>query len=553
VFLDQHEFGDTPPSGSVELPVFLQKTVRFSMLLSVIPCPQTALSGNCSQAGASGTLSIVKHTRLILLIFLFPFLASAQSPTLVQHVSCPNSNAFGSGSGGTINPTNPDYFCPLPELTQAGNTLLLGFFADNTNAPTWTLSDDKNNTWTQADSATDTHGNIFRVYYATGIAAGTHMLHIHQTAPTNGFLAVSASEYYNVGALDKASCNASSNSTSITAGSITPTNSGDLLWQWAVNAAVPEVSPFTVGSQSNINWQFLGTDIHDADAVQGGVYNSTSAINPTFTGTSGNWDSCAMALVPSTAGTLPTATFRIVHVQHAQQLSSDASTYTNQFPTSGNLLVLSFFSGGNTITGVTSTPSNTWTATGPPAGDGVQTKTQIFYAPKASNSNSLTYSVTQSGTLTGTTFMMYDVVGANASPFDKDSGGQSGVQTAPSGDPTLTTCSGCFTPTNANELVVGNFGEAWCSSTNLTAPSGGLFDAAYYTGNTYSGPQSVDQNNGWFHFYNPSATPETVTWQQICGSNSNNNAWGGRVAAFMSASSGVQKPTPPSGLKAVVN
>jgi len=494
----------------------------------------------------------MKHKGLLLLAFFLPLVSAAQTPTLVQHVTCPNSGAFGSGFGGTINATNPDYYCPLPELAQAGNSILMGFFADNTGSPTWTVSDDKSNTWNLASSATDSSGNIFRVYYASNIAAGTHMLHIHQTAATAGYLAVSASEYYNVGGLDASACTAgSSSSTSISAGSITPTVLGDLLWQWAVNAAVANVSPYTVGAQSNITWQFLGTDIHDGDAVQAGIYNSTSAINPSFTGTSEKWDSCVMAFKPASAGNAPASAFRIVHMQHAQQASSDPVTYTNQFPTSGNLMVMSFFSGGNRITGVTSNPSNTWTPTGSPVGDGVQTMDQIYYAANVVTSNTLTYTVTQSGTLTGTSFMMYDITGAASSPFDKDSGGESGVQTAPSGTPTLKTCDACFTPSAANELVTGNFGEAWCSSTGLN--SEGLFDTAYYTGNSYSGPQSVDQNNGWFHFYSPNTNPVTVTWAQTCGNNSNNNAWTGRVAAFKPGNLGNQPPAPPTQLKAVVN
>src|SRR5262249_16016301 len=153
-----------------------------------------------------------------------------------------------------------------------------------------------------------------------------------------------------------------------------------------------------------------------------------------------------------------------------------------------------------------------------------QVTSQIYYAANASTSTAMTYTVARSGTLTGTGFMMYDVAGAAVSPFDKDSGGQNGFQTGPPSDnTTLTTCNSCLTPSAANELVIGNFGEAWCTATALNSPSSGLFDAAMYSGNSYSGPQSVDQNNGWFHFYNPSASGVTTTWAQVCGSNPNNN------------------------------
>ena len=171
----------------------------------------------------------------------------------------------------------------------------------------------------------------------------------------------------------------------------------------------------------------------------------------------------------------------------------------------------------------------------------------------ASTSNSLTYTVTQSGGLTGTTFMLYDITGAASSPFDKDSGGQTGQQTGPPSGNTTLKMSGPSSPSNANELIIGNFGEAWCTADALSSPGGGLFDTAVYTGNSYSGPQSVDQNNGWFHYYDPNTAAVNVTWAQECGSNTNNNGWAGRVAAFMPASSVTRQPVPPTLLKAVVN
>jgi hypothetical protein len=484
---------------------------------------------------------------------MFPLLAAAQTPTLVQHVSCPNAGAMGSGVGGPQSST-PTYKCPLPEPTQAGNALVLGMFSDNTNAPTWTVSDDKSNAWTLGPSSIDSSGNIVRIYYALNVAAGTHMISVSASTQTRGYLAISASEYYNVAAssaADGSSCHAGSNSTSITAGTITPTTAGDLLWQFAANVAVAEVSPFTVGSQSNITWVFNGTDMHDGDATQAGVYSSTAAINPTFTaGTSESWDSCVVALKAGSAGNAPTSAFRILHMLHAQETSSDGSTYKGQFPTSGNLLVASFISGSNTITGITSNPSNSWTATSSATLGGVQVVSQVYYAPSASTSNSLTFSVSQTGTMTGSTFMMYDIVGAATSPLDKDSGGQSGEQdTIVSA---LTSCSSCLSPSAANELILGNFGQAWCTGTNINVPSGALFDTATYNGNSVNGPESVDQNNGWFHYYNSGTNALSATWAETCGS-TQESAWAGRLAAFLPASSVTQKPAPPTQLKAVVN
>ena len=487
---------------------------------------------------------------LFLISFFFACsLGWAQTPTLVQHVSCPNAGAMGSGNGGPQSST-PDYLCPLPEPSQAGNTLLLGFFSDDTNTPTWTISDDKSNTWNLAQSRTDNYGNIFSVYYALNVAAGTHMVKVHASTQTLGYLAASISEYYNVAtssALDTSNCYAGGSSTSIAAGSITPSASGDLLWQFAANANAASVSSFTEGAQSNLTWSLNGTDIHDGDATQAGVYTSTSAINPMFSsGTSQPWDSCVMALKAASAGNAPTASFRIVHMLHAQQRSTDASTYAAEMPTSGNLLVISYISGGNVITGITSNPSTTWLSTGANASI-TWAVSQIYYAANAATSNTQTFSISQSGTITGTTFMFYDIAGAASSPFDADSGGLTNDSSSFNSVPM---CSSCLTPTAANELVIGNIGNTECTATGVSTPTGALFDTATYTGNSVNGPESVDQNNGWFHYYNPSATPVAVTWPYTCGSQAILN-WAGRVAAFKAAESGGQ-PLPPTGLKAAV-
>jgi hypothetical protein len=485
---------------------------------------------------------------LIPFFFFCCFPGKAQTPTLVQHVSCPNSGGTGSGVGGEMSSV-PVYLCPLPEPSQAGNAVLLGLFSDDSGSPSWTVSDDKSNTWTLASSSTDSNGNIFAVYYALNVAAGTRFISVKSSAATNGYLAVSASEYYNVAtssALDAKSCTAGSNSKTISAGTVTPSTSGDLLWQWAANAGVAEISSIAAGSQSNITWQLNGTDIHDGDATQAGIYNATSAMNPTFTsGTSEAWDSCVVALKAASAGTAPQKPFRIVHMLHAQMLSSDSSPFPIEMPTSGNLLVVSFISGGNQISSITSSPSNTWSSTGSVVTYGSQATSQIYYAANVSASNAMTISIGQTGTMTGTTFMMYDVTGAATSPFDVDSGGQTGDQK--SAVTSLTSCSGCLTPTTANELIIGNIGNAWCTNIAITSPSSALFDVATYTGNSINGPESVDQNNGWFHYYDSGTSALTATWTYTCGSQAE-GSWVGRLVAFKAGPQ--NQPMPPTGVKA---
>jgi hypothetical protein len=128
--------------------------------------------------------------------------------------------------------------------------------------------------------------------------------------------------------------------------------------------------------------------------------------------------------------------------------------------------------------------------------------------------------------------MIYDFTGAATSPFDVDSGGQSGD--ASNIVKTLTTCSNCLTPTVANDVILGNFGQEWCTATAIDTPSGALFDAATDNGNSINGPQLVDQNNGWFHYYDPGLSELSATWAESCGDTAESH-WSGRLAAFKKA------------------
>jgi hypothetical protein len=126
-------------------------------------------------------------------------------------------------------------------------------------------------------------------------------------------------------------------------------------------------------------------------------------------------------------------------------------------------------------------------------------------------------------------------VGASSAPFDTDSGGETGNQT--STVTTFTTCNGCVTPTGnggSGEVVVGNAGWNWCTGTGISSPNGALFDVATDTGNSVNGPESVDQNNGWFHTYLTTSSAISVTWKMVCGTTPE-SAWAGRVAVFKAA------------------
>jgi hypothetical protein len=492
----------------------------------------------------------VKHTRWFLLIFLFPILASGQSPTLVQHVSCPNGRQFANQQSNT-----PDYTCPLPEPAQAGNTIIVGVVSANSGS--YSLSDDKGDSFSLVNSVVDGN-NAYVAIYKTTASAGARILDFQRTSAGADAVSMSASEYYNVGAVDGSSCRGFSGSSgTITGGSMTTTVPNDLLWQWAINAggggSVPNsVSSFTAGSQSNITWQLLGTSLFDGNATQAGVQTVAGAINPTFTsGSSQNFSSCAVALKAVTAGQQNPQPFRVLHMLHEQWPQSGNNPSVLEFPSSGNLVIVSMAGGGSLVSGISSNPANSWSATGPGVVySGGNPASQIYYAANATTSSSMTLNVTRNNNVSDGTYMMYDVAGAAASPFDKDSGGQAANQ-ATIANP-FTTCTNCLTPSASNELIIANAQWNWCTANGASSPNGSLFDASTDTVNSVNGPEYVDQNGGWLHFYDPNTNPVTITWSSMACTQAE-GGWAGRDAAFKSGGSVAQQPAAPTQLKAMVN
>jgi hypothetical protein len=361
-----------------------------------------------------------------------------------------------------------------------------------------------------------------------------------------GFMGVIESEYYSIAtsaALDVHNCAANASSGTITSGNITPGTSGDLLWQFAANLT-GLTTGFTVGSHANITWTFDGTNINDsrlaAAAVQAGVYSSTAQINPTFTsGTAQPYDSCTMALKVATAGTAPTQPFRKLIVTDAETPNATGGGTTTTVAqinaTGGDLIVIAQTSGGDWLTSVTSTPSNTWTVTTHVAN---LTAVNFAYAQNASVSNNMTLNITRDGNTTDGTFIIYVIKGSlTPTSFDVVSTGESGTQN--SLPTTLTTCSGCLTTSQANEMVIGAAGWANCTATNFSSPvlASGNFDMATDTNNNVDGPQTVSQNNGGLAGLKAVAGSITTTWNITCGA-ANLGSWASQMIAFKGAPTG---------------
>jgi hypothetical protein len=82
------------------------------------------------------------------LVFRFTVPTIAQqsnTPTLQQHISTA-SDVIGTGYWANAKPGNP-YYLRLPNLTKAGNCLILGLSCPYFPGRSISITDDKSNTW----------------------------------------------------------------------------------------------------------------------------------------------------------------------------------------------------------------------------------------------------------------------------------------------------------------------------------------------------------------------------------------------------------------------
>ena len=499
--------------------------------------------------------------RRLLLLFLFCPLLAAQTPTLVQSVWAQNSGAPAAGAGWS-NPcvsggATIAYCISLPEASLAGNLLACEAFGSQTT--TLSISDDKSETWTNGGSNfpfTTGSSNVIDFWYVANNAGGVRRIKINSTASNTGFLDVRCQEFYNVATTSPVdgtpNCHnvTSTTVTGVTTGTLT---SGDLLIFSADNNNATAIASFTAGSQTSITWALLAVDRLEGYAVQYGVYSTTTAFTPQMTaGTSQPFTGCQIAFKAASAGTAPTQPFRIVHLGHFA-FPASTTTRTVQMPATGNLEIISWTAGGDCIasttgatacattaatTGISDAAGSTWNCTGTVVGGSATTaSSQICYAAAATPTPAETISISRYlnglGSLSQDTAVIYDVTGANTSPFDNDSGGQTSSQGSVVSS--LTTCSSCFSPGTANDLVIINGNWNFGTATTITAPSAAFFDSAVTNFNDVNGPEPVDQNGGWAHYYAASTSSISVTWTLANDGSSPPGAWAGRVAAFKPA------------------
>jgi chitodextrinase len=474
------------------------------------------------------------------------------TPTLVQHV------ATGMDRYPVTN-----LRIPLPNPAGAGNALIVGVQFRSSGSIS-SVADAQGNTWVAGPTVTNSNASQrMSLYYALNVIGGTQNITVTFSGlgSTNAFPQAVVSEFYNVAQVSAAD-GSSGSATSRTAGAITTTAAGDLIYQWGVDFSDTNVNggAYNGGSiTAGAGFTLLSADLQVGSADQYQVQSSAASINPTFTASgAATWGSLALALKSASAGTPPPPGIRIVHIQHTLLNSVRAQGRPNavvmQFPSSGNLLVGLYNSAGVLVSSVSDSAHNTWASAGSTTGGSGGTGAQIMYAANAATSPALSgITVVLNGTTQGDDmFNLYDIAGAATSPFDK-SNTALGNQNSP-GNLTTTTLA----PSTANGLVL-NVVSIDYHTINGIVGSNYVMDSdvndfdnndPQFGGTDVS---TLDMDNGYAHIYNTTTDAVTFVYTYSQTTPGGVQLWGSVAAAFTASGGGggdTTQPTTPTSLVA---
>lgn len=458
---------------------------------------------------------------------------SGGTPSIVQWVGTPEMSNTGQSvaASGSLK-------VYLPNVSLSGNCLML--FLRNGDSTTPTITDDQSNTWYLGGKGVPS-GKAGWCFYAPNATAGTRAITVTCSATTVWFSAF-AYEVANIATASALDGGSSSSTDSFsagsawTAGSFTPTTSGDMIFQYCFNALPYErVTGITVGTAGspNITWKIGGLSLHDTHWITWGVYSSTSAINPSTTtaGTdAAHGNSIAIAFKSSAAGTLATG-MRVVGIQTSTIETAEDTSFTMGIPTVGNTLAVGVWAGFEDLTGVpTDSQSATYHAAGALSSNGSVVSARWYYKEGATGSDTLTVSSTLTNTDSDCNIALIDIAGAGTFAGGSDYQTGHDYQTG-----TGTTTSLTLTPSSASGLAFGIHAVDFNTVNSVNSPwklqSG--FLSVNNTGNT-----PYYENNGFASWIVTSTDAQTLQWSYMTGLGANVANWAAAAVFFPAPSSG---------------
>lgn len=477
----------------------------------------------------------------------------AATPTIQGVRSC--SYTYGPVTGGSENPTITAFTCELPAPTLSGNFLAWWMqLSYSGTAPTITVSTDKSDTFTKAVlSAADTNGPAALGIWAVMPTAGSRYISVTFSGTTTTIVAGGVAQWNNVTSATADATNSHINvtGTAATAGSITPTQNGDLVLACFLEDSQFSWTSFATGSNSNITWEPLGSDRLTGMACEWGQDSAMVAINPAATlSPSVTYEGVVAAFKTSATGTANSG-FYILGMQSHNTYDQSPSSVTLQQYFHGNFIGLAK-SAINTyeISSISDTCNGglTWTKiTGAPVVNVAQS-VNFWYATNTGAACYDTITLTMnSGGNTGNSasFWVFDIVGAGSSPIDT-SFGTSGLCSGTGNNTTTSdvTAMNCATSA-AGEIVLGaaSLGENSATKTTI-APTGLLFMQGNYndpvnTPNSYPVPTTDDENDWIWSYTSADSASHAYTFSH----NNNTNGIGNGVGNWAVGAFAVKSAT----------
>jgi len=421
-------------------------------------------------------------------------------PTLVWSKSAANTTGVPTQSYTSNLPTNG---------TLRGNVLIATFQYQSNSGATAAVTDDKGDSLTLLES--NNNGNQTVATYCGLPTVGARVLTITFSGGMPQYVSmINASEWFNLTCTVDGTSSNSAFVATVTAGSMTTTTDGDLIYQAAEEDGstgseqwIQGASPWTLLSASR---GLAGANSPQATQYQ--IQTTHGAINPTFNMSSADsWNSVAVALLSASSGTAPPAGIRIVHMQEESIPPGQSSPIPLQFPCSGNLIITASNDGpGFDIANISDSNGNTHTQIGTALNDGsVSGDVQTFYAANAVTSSTMAIIFSMTGSPTGgSTFFLYDVTGTASSPYDSTAGRQT---TTGSQETTGAIAGPTITPSTPNGLVITQIAV---TSNSIIGVSPGNFLGTIP--NPLGQTNPTDENNGWGFEYNTSTTSRQYLW-----------------------------------------
>jgi len=448
-------------------------------------------------------------------------------------------------TGGGACATNT-YCLWIPYGNLAGNAIQVTVFYASSPATTISVTTDKAQSLTSVVTSAAQSSKIGQVFVLCGATTGTQELKI---AASTGVIVYDAfvSEWAGVptsGCVDTSASTIGASATAATGGTLTPTNTNEILSTYVLRAGTPACTSnpcFTVGTNTGITWALRGADYSDGGgAFQWGTDSQNVSITPAMTlATASTYIGLTVAFNTSTsAGTDPTGMYP-AYAMSCDTPATAGATQNCQFPSIGNLLVAQQNCGGLDVTGITDSGNTGWIQPGWRSDQLVASSTisSLWYRAGAAADGSGAVQFALTGT-DDCTFKMYDFVGAdNTRPFANRLEGPNTNNTNQT-----VVINSTFYPGASSGWVLSASSQHTNTAGAVTSPTGALFQSTTWGGQNSDGPSKPNQNNFWGLYQSSSTSTQNWTYTNI-NTAENEGEYGAEIASFAAPSATFANPS----------